>query len=746
MTGRQAESAAARPGARLSRRRIDLIAVAVALALVAGLLIARNLVVPDPLERLAKVEGGWEGSWHFPRGGPYILGYESPGPAQLAIDGAVIARGAGEQTVRRVYQPGVYSVRLEGPPGMRLLWHPPGRRGPLEYVPPSSLSPEQDSAVFGPGAGARRADGLFALAIACILAGLLLFLLRARLRRIDRTTGIAFAAVFGPALLVRLIDLGAAGQTWDEDVNWSAGRNYITNLLALDLSEASWRWNLEHPPVMKYVAGLGAQFTDGYGPSRALSAIMMAFACALMVPIGRRLFPTDGRRVGLVAGIACALTPHLIAHGKIVGHEAPSLLLWTLLIWASLRVHDPAATAEPDAPTARPDPDRATPPADPHRAGNPAADRRLRRALLLVGVLVGLAVSARFVNALAAPLVAAIVLLRAPAAERRRVLGWGLALVPIASLVVFVAIWPRLWTEPIAHLQESWQVLKKPHSAEPYLGVITNNPPADYFLRYLVATAPLGLLLAAALWVPRALQRREPGSLLLLLWFAAPLIVMLSPVRQDGVRYVLPSVAAISMAAGAGLLWLAEKLARLLDRYSRPRPDAPTPATAAEPRATGDRRRPDAPTWVTRAEHWATGGLAAALAVYLAITAARIHPYYLDYYGEHVGGPEAVARNKAFEIAWWGEGLAEALEVLEREAAPGARVHKMCVEPTHLAWMRGDLWATEVRDPDQADWILIYQPAWRNCPVPPGFELAHEVSAAGAPLARLYRRAAAARE
>jgi hypothetical protein len=139
-------------------------------------------------------------------------------------------------------------------------------------------------------------------------------------------------------------------------------------------------------------------------------------------------------------------------------------------------------------------------------------------------------------------------------------------------------------------------------------------------------------------------------------------------------------------------------------------------------------------------EQAAVSGLGAALSIYLVITCARIHPYYLDYYGEHVGGPRAVAEARAFEVAWWGEGIEEAIDFINREAPAGARVYKRCVEPGHLTWLRGDLWLTEASDPGRADWFLVYQPSWRNCPVPADAELVHEVSAQGAPLARVYRR------
>src|SRR5690606_25468817 len=117
-------------------------------------------------------------------------------------------------------------------------------------------------------------------------------------------------AVFAVAVAVRLFDLAGAGQTWDEDTNWSAGRNYVSNLLALDFAPSSWRFNLEHPPLSKYLYGVGAQLVDGYGPARATAALLMAAACALLVPIGRRL---HGLRAGVLAGSIAALTPHLIA-------------------------------------------------------------------------------------------------------------------------------------------------------------------------------------------------------------------------------------------------------------------------------------------------------------------------------------------------------------------------------------------------------------------------------------------------
>ena len=63
------------------------------------------------------------------------------------------------------------------------------------------------------------------------------------------------------------------------------------------------------------------------------------------------------------------------------------------------------------------------------------------------------------------------------------------------------------------------------------------------------------------------------------------------------------------------------------------------------------------------------------------------------------------------ETAWWGEGVASAVDYVNEHAAPGARVFRDCIEPAHLAWFREDLWTPMARDPKEADWIVAYSPS-----------------------------------
>lgn len=653
----------------------NLVAIGLALVAIATLLLLRNLDNDVPLRKtLVDQSTQYTGSWYFPRGGPYVLGFESELPAKLFVGERLIASGQGEKLQRVIYQPGSYPVRIETDGAFRLLWHPPGRRGPPEYVPHSSLSPDTEAPVFV-GAGRSLGDGLYALAILGVMLCLGIYLFRESLYGIDRKTALGMLAILAGAMLVRLIGLNDAGQTWDEDVNWSAGRNYVTNLLSLDFSEASWRWNYEHPPVMKYLAGIGAQFADGYAVSRGISALLVSLACAFMVPIGKRLYSL---RVGLLAGAMCALTPHLIAHSKVVGHEAPTLFFWSLAIWLSLRAHDASE-------------DRFS----------------LHKRFAMLGVVLGLAFFSRYINGLLAPLIGVILLVNASKEQRKKTAKLGITIIPIVAIITCILVWPRMWSDGLGHLQESWAKLKKPHGLEPYLGEMTNRPGASYFFVYLWATAPLGIVIAAKLCVLRGALWREKSSLLLLAWFLAPMIVVFSPVRQDGVRYIMPALLALNIAAAAGVDFTLTLCARL---------------------------------WHRLQVRWFVPGVGALFMLYLLSVCVRIHPFYLDYYGAQVGGPASVAKHKRFEIAWWGEGMNQALDYLNVNAALGAKVYKRCFEPGHLAWMRGDLWNSEVARADQAEWLLVYQPIARPCALPKDAQLVYQVSAMGAPLARVYRR------
>lgn len=649
-----------------------------AIVLIVALLGLRAALTTAPLDRLAITPAAerdandpantreLRGSLYIARGGPSVIGFVSPGPARLVVGDRVIA-GAGLTTQWMILPAGPVSIHVAAPPHARLVWSPVGRRGDPEYIPASSLAPDPpDRAQFGSSVGAAPLDGVIALAILLVLVASALLLARRRLAAVPRSTWVAMAAVFVIAVTVRWLDLSGHGETWDEAVYWASGRNYITNLMSLDASPTLWSWNYEHPPVMKYLAGIGAQFADGYGPARALSAVWVAIGCMLLVPIGTRLC---SRRAGCLAAVIAALLPPLVAHGQIVGHEAVTVLWWPLGILLSLTLRDG-------------DPDR----------------RSLRLRLTAIGVVIGLAIASRFTNGLLGPLCLIIVVSTEP--RDRRTWLEGLIGMPVVALLTLYAVWPRLWPHPIEHLELAFKKLSQAHSREPFLGVMTNHPGPHYFLAYLVATLPVAILVGALAYLVHAARTRDRKTLVMLAWFVLPLGVMISPVRQDGVRYVLPCVLALAMAGAAGWDWLASKL-----------------------------------RWP-----YAFRAIAVAITLYLAVTLVRVHPYYLDYFAEQVGGAGTVAEHAWFETAWWGEGVDRAVDYVNDHAPVGAHVFRDCIAPVHLAWFRGDLWVPLVHKIEQADWIVTYAPQTTSCAVPARFARVYTVTASGAILAEVWRR------
>lgn len=650
-------------------------------ALIAVLLAVRAWLHVAPLDRLAIAAGDAKdpagtvaraGSIYIARGGPVIIGFYSERPARLSFAGRELA-GTGVVKERIIVPRGAQAIRFAAPGGAVLVWNPVGRRGDPEYVSPSSLSPAPPDAAVFDAPGVARLDGAIALAVLVIVIATLCMLARARLAAVPRAVWIATAGVLAAGLAARWIDLGGFGQTWDEDVNWVAGRNYITNLLDFDVSIAAWQWNYQHPPVMKLLAGIGAQFADGFGPARAMSAIWSALGCALLVPIGARLFSL---RVGALAALIAALLPPMVAHGQIVGHESPTVLWWSLAVLLALGVHDRLP--------------------DDERAGL----RVLRRRLIWLGVAIGIAIASRFVNGLVAPLCGLILLAQSPVRWRRATVLWGALLLLIAASATLYIVWPLLWTQPLTGLFTALRKLGQPHATEPFLGTVTNRPGPHYFVVYLFATLPVGVLIAVLIGSTRLALERTRSALITAAWVAIPLGVMASPVRQDGVRYVMPCLLTFALIAAVGI----EQLA----------------------------------LWI-RARR-AFGIAAGVLAGYLAITLFRVHPYYLDYFGEHVGGAGRVADRGMFEVAWWGEGIDRAVDYVNTHAAPGDRVDRRCIEPNHLAWFRDDLWPTLAQSANDADWIVHYAPARRPCEIPAYAREVYRITSDGAVMAIVYRR------
>lgn len=648
-----------------------------------------------PLFKRKAFSAVWRGTIVLPRAGRYLFVTESDDGSWLDLDGKPVVANPGIHELRRadavrVLPAGPHAIEVryfQSGQGatMRLYWTPPGRRGGPEYIPETLLFPKPPHEVELARAHAippRDLPTLLGLLGALLVAALLLgrrtilaylsALAREREARLDL---FLFLGLGAGALLLRLWDLSGAGQTWDEDVYWASGRNFVRNVLDGNLGAGFWKWNLEHPALAKWLYGPATFVAESFAPARAVAAFVGALTCACAFLLGRDLL---GRRVGVLAGALAAVTPHLIAHGKVVGLEAPSGLFFTLGLLLFLRGL--------------------------RRGGNAGA-------FLWAGVVAGLAIATRVSN-LSVVLAMGVLYLahswETITSERRFPVSLTLGLAPLLCLLTFFALWPYLWSNPLQHLGEMLVHWKPDGNQEYFLGEL-RDPPRYYFPLYFAVTMPVALLAALLLGLCRVALRRDLGHLGALLAWLCPFLVMLTPMARDGVRYLYPALVGGCLLAAAGLDAVAELVARTM-----------------RTRAEAIRRR---------AAVAALAVLGTGAGLYTLSASLSVHPYYLDYYNELVGGPEKVERKRWFEIAWWGEGIGEAIRYLDRVAPQNARVF-IFANPRHVITLRPDLqWA----DNDSADFILynrLFNPPLHA----PRHRIGYVVRAAGAPLVWVYER------
>ena len=171
------------------------------------------------------------------RGGPVIVGFVADGIGRARRSPVTSSRGRGVVKDRIILPAGPTAIRFAAPRDAQPRVEPgrPSRRSRVSAGELAVARAARDRDVRAPP-GTARGDGVFALAL----------LADRRRHRADARApsaragsrarrGSRWARVFAVAVVARWIDLGGFGQTWDEDVNWAAGRNYITNLLALDV-------------------------------------------------------------------------------------------------------------------------------------------------------------------------------------------------------------------------------------------------------------------------------------------------------------------------------------------------------------------------------------------------------------------------------------------------------------------------------------------------------------------------------
>lgn len=449
------------------------------------------------------------------------------------------------------------------------------------------------------------------------------------------------------AFAVRYAGLNANGITSDEPIYVLYGSDYIEFLLHLDFSGQHWAKNMEHPPVSKYIYGAAAWLQNGnadhvlsaFGAAKLASLLMGVLTCALVYLIGREFLD---RKAGFAAAVLLALLPTFVAHTQIAALEAPLALFATLTMYLYML----------------------------------ALKRESRNLFLASAGAFGLVLSTKYNGLLILPVLGLFYLTyrldqigkREGRLDLETVKANAAELVPVKSVLVFLgigvvlffALWPWLWSNPVADLQQSlghWTYGIK----EYFLGSWV-QPPIYYYPVYFAVTLPVLLFLPLAAGVWGALASRSPFKVALLLWFLVPFAYGFSSFVQDGIRYIFVIYPAVALLCGLGVVKLAEWAGRAGSKVKE--------ITAEK-------------------AFWAFTALAA---IYLLVTLALAYPYYLDYYNELTGGPANVQEHRLFKTGWWGEGLKECMDYVTATGTPDDTVLMLTLpeDPGNTWYFIGD--------------------------------------------------------
>lgn len=643
---------------------------------------------PEPVE--LRAVGGcvrWEAHLALDRARVFDFVLESEGQAALVLDGARVIddrepHGRRERSARRTLDAGVHTVVVEGGPALRYLrLFERDRTGPYNEWIPAPLdraryyrTPEDAHRALAAGRVVRPERMSLSLLFAALLAlgGTLAWLAwRARRGSAPWQDALVAALLGGVAVAVRAWAIPSQDVLWDELAYLLSGDHMVRNAMLGDWSKEAFRFNFEHPPVAKWIYGVGG-LLGGHAGARALGAALQGAAVAFTYGLGRLLF-----RRPLVAatgaGVLCFL-PHVVGHGRLSGLESPVLFFTTA---ATLAIACWVGSIQ---------------------RGRPRHGLIGWAALLAV-----LGMGARMTAIWTLGLVFLV-----GVGAYRRALRRGLVVTPIASAVgvglgvlVLFALWPWLWDEPFEAFKGVVARWGTQHPTEYFEGVDRAPPPARFYAAAFLATTPESVLALALLGAAAGLSRRRSraGTWLVLGALLLPFGQSLSSFRQDLARYVVQAWPALALVAALGV----EALGRWApERWGR---------------------------WRNRAGR----GLALALVGHVAVSLALVEPYPLDYFNDAIGGPYGVFRDKRFELAWWGEGIGEAVRYVNRVAPDGATV-RLEVEPRDTRPpLRADLRATN----GAADFVVANHYKFR-LRRPAGCATAHRVTVRGAPLVEVF--------
>lgn len=450
------------------------------------------------------------------------------------------------------------------------------------------------------------------------------------------------------AFIPRLLVAYAIGMTWDEASYVLSGGLALRNLVSLNFSREAWSFEF-HPPVLMYLYaisyviwvlidallryGLSTDFSLLYvnvlnmasGQSalvamRFPAVTLGALSCVIVYLFSYNLVPS--KKMALLSGLALAFSPLFTAQTSLAVLDGSVAFFYVCAIWLF------------------------------YRAARFGSVKDLVISSICAGLAFGSSETGFGILLILGGWVS-VLLVRKD--EQGTLPGlnskskWHLLIWLVLALAVFYVAWPWLWGDPIGQFLKNVRLFTTGHVRGGWKDFFLL--PFDYYVVLFFVTTPVTLLILYGVGIIGSVScselRRE--ILLLLLWVTIPTIVLGLPfVVRVGVRTITFIVPSLSILTGIGIFRLNSLIATMKTKEICYRA-------------------------CCRALRKTLIFIFVVLALCLLVVEnAKIHPYYLDYYNQLVGGTNGA--KDTFLVGWWGEGMDKAIEFIDTHAKANSTV------------------------------------------------------------------------
>jgi hypothetical protein len=457
--------------------------------------------------------------------------------------------------------------------------------------------------------------------------------------------------IFLAASIPRLFASKELCMTWDESYGFN-GSILLENILKRDFSYKAWSFSF-HPPVLILMFGFSYAFhvfieTFRKHPRSALNYSILrknAFSLAhgssslraMRIPsviLGSLtsvlvyilcLDMLNNRLIGLSAAFFLAFMPRFISQTSLAALDGGTTFFSVLTLWLFFRSVLFSSSWY----------------------------------LLFSGIALGLTIGSKMTGGIIIPIISFWFFYRLFASQSNLTLNGlltpGLHLVfwLLVGTIVFFVLWPVLWKSPIKQLLfRARGIASFPYSSGYYRGTSILKP--DFYLVNLIVTTPIYLLLLSSVGI-LSIAIFSSGDVilsLLIIWLLAPVLILSLPQLgyRDGVRIMMPILPPMSILAGIGVDTSAKFLHSIVGLITR---DFLVSISL------------DFSTLIQLT-------ILTLFVLFQIFECYKIHPYYLDYYNQFVGGIDG-AKDRYF-VGWWGEGMESTLLFIDKNAPPKVKI------------------------------------------------------------------------